>query len=110
MMNNTINEIKNSLEGINTRITEAEECINDLEDKIVERDFPGGAVVGNPPANVGDVGSSPGPRGSHMLWSNWACAPLLLSPCTTTESSPRSPQWREPVQSNEDLTQPKINK
>ena len=36
MMNNTINEIKNSLEGINTRITEAEEQISDLEDKIVE--------------------------------------------------------------------------
>ena len=36
MMNNTINEIKNSLEGINSRITEAEESISDLEDKIVE--------------------------------------------------------------------------
>ena len=35
MMNNTINEIKNSLEGINSRITEAEEWISDLEDKIV---------------------------------------------------------------------------
>ena len=35
MMNNTINEIKNTLEGIN-RITEAEEWISDLEDKIVE--------------------------------------------------------------------------
>ena len=35
-MNNTINEIKNSLEGINSRITEAEERIGDLEDKIVE--------------------------------------------------------------------------
>ena len=35
-MNNTINEIKNSLEGINSRITEAEEPISDLEDKIVE--------------------------------------------------------------------------
>ena len=35
-MNNTINEIKNSLEGINSRITEAEERINDLEDKMVE--------------------------------------------------------------------------
>ena len=29
MMNNTINEIKNSLEGINSRITEAEEWIRD---------------------------------------------------------------------------------
>ena len=35
-MNNTTNEIKNSLEGINSRITEAEERISDLEDKIVE--------------------------------------------------------------------------
>ena len=36
MMNNTINEIKNSLEGINSRISEAEELISDLEDKRVE--------------------------------------------------------------------------
>ena len=36
MMNNTINEIKNSLEGINSRITEAEERISDQEDKIVK--------------------------------------------------------------------------
>ena len=36
MMNNTINEIRNFLEGINSRITEAEERISDLEDKIVE--------------------------------------------------------------------------
>ena len=33
-MSNTINEIKHSLEGINSRITEAEERISDLEDKI----------------------------------------------------------------------------
>ena len=36
MMNTTINEIKNSLEGINSRITEAEDWISDLEDEIVE--------------------------------------------------------------------------
>ena len=36
MMDNTINEIKNSLEGINSRITEAEEWISDLEYEIVE--------------------------------------------------------------------------
>ena len=36
MMNNTVDEIKNSLEGIHSRITEAEERISDLEDKIVE--------------------------------------------------------------------------
>ena len=36
MMNNIIYEIKNSLEGINSSITETEEQISDLEDKIVE--------------------------------------------------------------------------
>ena len=35
-MNNTINESKNSLEGISSRITEAEEWICNLEDKRVE--------------------------------------------------------------------------
>ena len=33
-------------------------------------DFPGGTVVKNPPANAGDMGSSPGPGRSHMLRSN----------------------------------------
>ena len=35
-MNNTITEPKNTLEGINNRITEAEERISELEDKMVE--------------------------------------------------------------------------
>ena len=35
-MNNTITEMKNTLEGINSRITEAEKQIRDLEDKLVE--------------------------------------------------------------------------
>ena len=35
-MNNTINEIKNSVQGISSRITEAEERISELEDKRVE--------------------------------------------------------------------------
>ena len=35
-MNNTITEIKNTLEGISCRITEAEEWISELEDKMVE--------------------------------------------------------------------------
>ena len=33
-------------------------------------DFPGGAVVKNPPANAGDMGSSPGPVRSHVPQSN----------------------------------------
>ena len=35
-MNNRITEMKNSLEGINNRITEAEKRISELEDKMVE--------------------------------------------------------------------------
>ena len=35
-MNNTIREMKNTLEGINSRINEAEEQISDLEDGMVE--------------------------------------------------------------------------
>ena len=38
--------------------------------KIVKQDFPGGAVVKNPPANSGDTGSIPGPGRSHMPRSN----------------------------------------
>ena len=34
--NNTITEVKNTREGINSRISEAEEQISDLEDKMVE--------------------------------------------------------------------------
>ena len=35
-MNNTITEMKNTPEGINSRITEAEEQISDLEERMVE--------------------------------------------------------------------------
>ena len=38
--------------------------------KKAERDFLGGTVVKNPPANAGDTGSSPGPGRSHMPRSN----------------------------------------
>ena len=35
-MNNAINEIKNSLEGTNSRITEAEDRVSEVEDQMVE--------------------------------------------------------------------------
>ena len=57
------------------------------------RDFTGGAVVKNPSANAGDTGSSPGPGRSHMLWSNEAHAPQLLS----LHSRAREPQLLKPV-------------
>ena len=36
VMNNTAGEVKNTLEGINSRINDEEERIGDLEDKIVK--------------------------------------------------------------------------
>ena len=36
IMNNAITEIKNTLEGTNSRITEAEDRISEVEDKMVE--------------------------------------------------------------------------
>ena len=45
--------------------------------EVNSRDFPGGAVVKNPPANAGDTSSSPGPgRFPHAVEQ--------LSPCATT--------------------------
>ena len=41
--------------------------------------FPGGAVVESLPVSAGDTGSSPGLGGSHVLRSNWAREPQLLS-------------------------------
>ena len=35
-MSNAINEIKSTLEGTNSRITEAEERISEVEDRMVE--------------------------------------------------------------------------
>ena len=71
-------------------------------------------MVKNPPANAGDMVSSPGPGRSHMPRSNKACAsqllslrstarePQLLSPhATTTEahvSRARAPQQQKPPQ------------
>ena len=45
----------------------------------IRQGFPGGAVVESLPANAGDTGLGPGLGGSHMLRSNWAREPQLLS-------------------------------
>ena len=71
-------------------------------------------MVKSPPANAGDMGSSPGPGRSHMPRSNKARAPQLLSLCsracepqllspqaTTTEAHvprARAPQQEKPPQ------------
>ena len=38
--------------------------------KLGREDFPGGPVVRNPPANAGDMASTPGLGRSHMPWDN----------------------------------------
>ena len=55
--------------------------------------FSGGSAVKNPPASAGDTGSIPGLMRSHMLWSNKARAPHLLSLCARA----REPQLLKPV-------------
>ena len=60
--------------------------------KILGWGFPSGAVVENPPANAGDMGSIPGPGRSHMPRSNKARVPQLLSLC----SRAREPQLLSP--------------
>ena len=57
------------------------------------KDFPGGAVVKYPPANAGDTGLIPGPERSHMLRSNKAHAPQLLS----LRSRPQEPKLLKPA-------------
>ena len=43
--------------------------------KVHFEDFPGGPVLKNPPANVGDRGSIPGLGRFHMLWGSKAHVP-----------------------------------
>ena len=92
------------------------------------RAFPGGAVVENPPANAGDMGSSPGLGRSHMPRSNWAREPQLLSlhvwslcsatreaaiakgPRTAMKSGPRLPQLEKALAQKRRPNTAKINK
>ena len=59
------------------RITIKAKLDNSLNSKFLKimflrmfQDFPGGAVVKNPPTNAGNTGSSPGLGRSHMLQGN----------------------------------------
>ena len=67
-------------------------------------------MVENPPANAGDTRSSPGLGRSHMLRSNWAREPQLLSlrvwslcPATREAAIVRGP--RAPMKSGPRLPQ-----
>ena len=105
----TEKELKHII-SISLRNTPYEVCIIIPILKRKSRGFPGGAVVEKLPDNAGDTGSSPGLGRSHMLRSNWAREPQLLSlrvwslcfaageaatvrgPRTAMKSGPRLPQ------------------
>ena len=94
--------------------------------------FSGGSGVKNPAANAGDMDLISDPRWSHMPLSNcWICSrsqePQLLKPlcpepmlhkrnlpvrstCTSTKSSPHSPQLEKNLCTNEDPAQSNLNK
>ena len=69
-------------------------CLTALEDRYEDKvawwqharymreDFPGGTVDKNPPTNAGDMSSILGPGRFHMLLSNKARVPQLLSLCS----------------------------
>ena len=113
------------------KLTSQHYCLRQAKDLYIKsgRGFPGGAVVESLPANAGDMGSSPGPGGSHMPRSNWAREPQLLSlcvwslcsatgeaaivrgPCTAMRSGPHLPQLEKALaQKLRPNTAKKINK
>ena len=68
---------------------------------VIVHDFPGGPVVKSLPANAGDLGSIRVLGRSHMLQSNLAQAPRLLSPCPRPHAlQQQKPHNEKPVHCN----------
>ena len=55
--------------------------------------LPGGPVDKNPPANAGDMGLIPSLGRSHVLQSNSAHGPQLLSPHAATTEAREPTAW-----------------
>ena len=68
------------------------------------KDLTGGTLVKNPPANAGDVGSSPSQGRSHMPRSNEARASQLLNPACLepTLRNKRSHHYEKPAHRNKE--------
>ena len=89
------------------------------KEKLSHWDLLGGPVVGNPPANTGDMGSSPGSGEFHMVWDNKACALEALAPeqeATTMKpklhnqrASPLAATRESPGIATETQHSPKVN-
>ena len=60
--------------------------------KVEMRDFPGGSVVNNLPANAWDTGYIPGPERFPVPQGNWAYASQLLCLCFWAQELQLSPQ------------------
>ena len=83
-------------------------------DKTCCKELAGGTVDRNQLANAGDMGSIPGPGRCHMLRATKACTlqllePVGLEPVLRNEGQPPPTTREQPVRSNEDPVQPKIN-
>ena len=57
-----INKVKQKTQNLGNEVK--------VKFKTIVLDFPGGAVVKNPPANAGDTRLIPGLGRSHMPWSS----------------------------------------
>ena len=70
--------------GLSQDIEYSSLCYTEKKKKkeMLALDFPGGPVVKNPSVNAGDTGLIPGPGRFHLLWSNEAHGPQLLSLCS----------------------------
>ena len=83
-------------------------------DKTCCKELAGGTVDRNQLANAGDMGSIPGPGRCHMLRATKACTlqllePVGLEPVLRNEGQPPPTTREQPVRSNEDPVQTKIN-
>ena len=82
-MNKTITEMKNTLEGINSRITDAEEQISDLEDRMVEIS----AVEENKAKGMKRNDSS-----LRDLWDNIKCTNICIIGTPEEEEKDKGPE------------------
>ena len=59
------------------------------------KDFPGGIVDKNSPANAGNTSLIPGPGRFHMLWNNLSSCATATGPALESLALPREkpPQW-----------------
>ena len=88
MINNTITEIKNTLERINSRITEAEEWISELEDRKMKITAEEESKEKKTEKNWGS---------SQSRWENIKCTNIWMSPPKKEEKKKRTEKTFEEI-------------